>query len=155
FIEPRGGRMKPVPPARSLPCARPIRLQSSLDRHTPGMVAQAVAGASGRRMASGVDNAAKPLLSRDLHRGPWKLGGEPSSLGRSRPSSSRALPIGAIMQRIPTIAGCARIVLMCGLALIATGNLAASSSATITCPYLETRDVTFEVPATFGDLPDI
>jgi hypothetical protein len=61
-----------------------------------------------------------------------------------------------MMKRIPTIAGCARVVLMCGLAHLATGNLAASAShVTITCPYLETRDVTFEVPATFGDLPDI
>jgi hypothetical protein len=58
--------------------------------------------------------------------------------------------------RIPTIAGCARVVLMCGLALLATGNTAASSShVTITCPYLQTRDVTFEVPATFGDLPNV
>jgi hypothetical protein len=65
-------------------------------------------------------------------------------------------PIGAAMKRIPTIAGCARIVLMCSLALLATGNLAASSShVTITCPYLETRDVRFEAPATIGDLPDI
>ena len=60
------------------------------------------------------------------------------------------------MKRIPTIAGCARVVRLCGLALLATGNLAASSShVTISCPFLETRDVTFEVPATFGDLPDI
>ena len=60
------------------------------------------------------------------------------------------------MKRNPTIAGCARVVLMCGLALLATGKMAASAShVTITCPYLETRDVTFEVPATFGDLPDI
>jgi hypothetical protein len=60
------------------------------------------------------------------------------------------------MKRIPTIANGARLVLMCGPALLAMGNLAASSSrVTITCPYLETRDVTFVVPATFGDLPDI
>lgn len=59
------------------------------------------------------------------------------------------------MKRIPTIAGCAQVVLTCGLALLATGSFAASGHETITCPYLERRDVTFEVPATFGDLPDI
>jgi hypothetical protein len=67
-----------------------------------------------------------------------------------------ALPIGAIMKRIPAIAGCAQLALTCGLTLLAAGGLAASPNhATITCPYLETRDLTFDVPATFGDLPDI
>ena len=58
------------------------------------------------------------------------------------------------MKRIPTIAGCARVALACGLALGVTGGLAASPKrVTITCPYLETKDLTFDVPATFGDLP--
>jgi len=58
------------------------------------------------------------------------------------------------MKRIPTIA-CATIALTCGVALPAGGFAASPTRATITCPYLETRDLTFDVPATFGDLPDI
>jgi hypothetical protein len=60
------------------------------------------------------------------------------------------------MKRTPTIAGCARIALTCGHALLAVGALAASAKGeTIICPYLERRDLTFDVPETFGDLPII
>ena len=59
------------------------------------------------------------------------------------------------MKRIPIIAGCARVALVCGLVLLAGGLAASPKHETITCPYLETRGVTFDVPATFGDLPVI
>jgi hypothetical protein len=63
--------------------------------------------------------------------------------------------IGAIMKRIPAIPGCAGVALTGGLALLAAGGIAASPKETVSCPYLETRDLTFDVPATFGDLPAI